>query len=204
MKKNYMDIALDDYARMLKGMASTVFSSRKNMITVFHGSTSLFEEIDVAKGKPYKDFGRGFYVTHNFNHAKNIALRNQKLEIKRYSKEVGTYLYTYDFDLQTAKTKCRIRDFALADREWFEFILANRKSKGCAHDFDIVLGPTADDDTRDVLNLYSMGVYGEVGSTLAKETAVRLLEVDNLPTQVFFATPLATQFLTRKGEVKIL
>ena len=189
---------------MLENNPSNIFTKHRNMITVFHGSTTLFEEIDVTKGKPYKDFGRGFYVTRDLNHAKNLAVRNQRLEYRRHSRKVDLYIYTYDFDLQTAKTKCRIKDFVLADMEWFEFILANRKSKGCAHDFDIVLGPTADDDTSLVLKAYFAGIYGDVGSALAKETAIRLLEAENLPPQVFFATQFATQFLTRKGEVKIL
>ena len=30
-------------------------------IIVYHGSTSLIDKIDVTRGKPYKDFGRGFY-----------------------------------------------------------------------------------------------------------------------------------------------
>ena len=189
---------------MLENTVSVMFPSQKNMITVFHGSTSLFKEIDVARGKSYKDFGRGFYVSRNLNHARNLALRNQKLETKRYSKEVGAYLYTIDFDLQAAKAKCRIKDFALADMEWFEFILANRKIRDCAHDFDIVLGPTADDDTSLVLTAYFRGFYGDVGTDTAKRIALQLLEVESLPPQIFFATPLATQFLTTKGEVKTL
>ena len=39
------------------------------VLTVYHGTTSLIDVIDVSKGKPYKDFGRGFYVTQDLNHA---------------------------------------------------------------------------------------------------------------------------------------
>jgi hypothetical protein len=53
-------------------------------IVVYHGSTSLIETIDVSKGKPYKDFGRGFYVTQDYTHAKNLAARNKRLELERY------------------------------------------------------------------------------------------------------------------------
>ena len=42
------------------------------MKIVYHGSTALFDAVDVNKGKPYKDFGRGFYVTENPNHPKNL------------------------------------------------------------------------------------------------------------------------------------
>jgi len=55
-------------------------------ITIYHGSTSLFETIDITKGKPYKDFGRGFYVTENKPHAINLALRNRRIEKERYGR----------------------------------------------------------------------------------------------------------------------
>ena len=51
-----------------------------NGAIVYHGSTSLLGEIDVAKGKPYKDFGRGFYVTKSKQHATTIARRNKRDE----------------------------------------------------------------------------------------------------------------------------
>ena len=65
------------------------------MKIVYHGSTTLFDAIDVNKGKPYKDFGRGFYVTENPNHAKNLALRNKKIEAERYNRNVNAYLRKY-------------------------------------------------------------------------------------------------------------
>ena len=42
---------------------------------VYHGTTSLFDQIDVSKGKPYKDFGKGFYVTKSKPHVAKLALR---------------------------------------------------------------------------------------------------------------------------------
>lgn len=33
------------------------------MITLYHGSNVRIESIDLGKCKPYKDFGKGFYLT---------------------------------------------------------------------------------------------------------------------------------------------
>ena len=64
-------------------------------IIVYHGSISLINTIDVTKGKPYKDFGRGFYVTESKSHASNLALRNKRIEKERYGKSCDALLYTY-------------------------------------------------------------------------------------------------------------
>ena len=30
---------------------------------LYHGSAEAFRHVDVRKGRPYKDFGRGFYMS---------------------------------------------------------------------------------------------------------------------------------------------
>lgn len=182
-------------------VASTPFRPR---VTVYHGSTTLFTLIDTSKGKPYKDFGRGFYLSRNMMHAKTLALRNQKFDSKREGRSVSAYLYTYELDLMAARSVCSIKEFESADLHWLDFILSNRRVRDRTHNYDIVLGPTADDDTSLVLKAYFDGIYGEVGSLSAKETALRLLEADNLPPQIYFATNSATKFLTQIGGAKVL
>ena len=176
----------------------------KNIITVYHGSTYLFETIDVAKGKPYKDFGRGFYVTENFNHAKTLAVRNKMIETAQYSRDTNAYVYIFEFDLTSTKKNFSVKEFKDADLAWMEFVLANRKVRERSHDYDVVLGPTANDDTSIVLKAYFSGLYGDIGSTGAIETALRLIEADKLPSQIYFANNSATKFLTQKGQVTIL
>ena len=40
---------------------------------LYHGTNVDFEQIDVAKSKPNKDFGRGFYLSADYHQAKNMA-----------------------------------------------------------------------------------------------------------------------------------
>jgi hypothetical protein len=171
----------------------------EHCIVVYHGSTSLLDQIDVKKGKPYKDFGRGFYVTKSKSHASNIALRNMRIEAERYKKRSEAFLYTYELDI-SALGAFKMKEFAAANLEWLQFVLANRKSQDRVHDFDIVIGPTANDDTMVVINAYLDGLYGEVGSANAMNTLLKNIEAENLPEQIYFASQSAVQLLVQKGQ----
>jgi hypothetical protein len=167
---------------------------------VYHGSTSLLETIDVAKGKPYKDFGRGFYVTRSQTHAKNIALRNKRIEFGRFGRSCEAYLHTYDFDMSKL-LGFNVKVFEIADLEWMQFVLANRKVRNHTHKYDVIIGPTANDDTMVVINAYLNGVYGEIGSMEALNTLLRLTEAENLPGQIYFSNNEAVKLLNPKGQV---
>ena len=49
------------------------------MRDLYHGTVYDIDEIDVTKGKGYKDFGKGFYATSIRSHADNIARRNKRI-----------------------------------------------------------------------------------------------------------------------------
>lgn len=40
---------------------------------LFHGSNTSFNEIDLTKSLPNKDFGRGFYLSDNYEQAEEMA-----------------------------------------------------------------------------------------------------------------------------------
>jgi hypothetical protein len=171
-----------------------------NIIVVYHGSTFLLDKISVDKGKPYKDFGRGFYVTKSRLHAVNIALRNRRIEAERYGKRGEAYLYTYELDFEKL-SGFNVKEFTYANLEWVQFVLANRKSRSKVHDYDVVMGPTANDDTLVVINAYLDGLYGEIGSTDALNTLIKNIESENLPGQIYFSSNKAASFLYPKGQV---
>ena len=186
---------------MKEGVA--MFQNSKNIVTVYHGSTHVINDIDVNKGKPYKDFGRGFYVTKNRQHAEKLALRNKRIEIERSKNICEAHLYTYEFD--TSKLDdFKVKIFTEPNFEWVKFILANRKSRNSIHDYDIVMGPTADDDTLIVINAYLGGLYGEVGSDNALNILIQNIEAENLPNQIFFSTKESIQLLSLKGRFERL
>jgi hypothetical protein len=50
------------------------------IIALYHGTIKNFDAIDVNQGKPYKDFGRGFYASRTESQARRIAIRNRNFE----------------------------------------------------------------------------------------------------------------------------
>lgn len=49
------------------------------MISLYHGSNMVVEEIDLQKTRPYKDFGRGFYLTSMKEQAQKMAQRVSRI-----------------------------------------------------------------------------------------------------------------------------
>ena len=183
-----------------------------SVIRLYHGSICLFENIDVSKGKPYKDFGVGFYTADRKKQAIDLVMRNKALEKKRRERlnkptNISIYLYVYELDVNVLEYDwLKVKRFVNDDRgkiEWLDFVLANRNSKDKTHDYDIVIGATADDDTRFVIDNYLDGIYGEVISDKAKNRLYEELEVMNLSTQYYFSTNRAASHLKLIERVNI-
>ena len=169
------------------------------MKALYHGTIYDFDEIDVSAGKGYKDFGKGFYATAVSSHADRLAIRNKCIAEKRRSflknkkdsivHPIVAYRYNLLFSEDPSGLKVKV--FEKADKEWLRFILQNRKSEGCAHDYDIVIGPTADAETTTIINEYydeleKSGYADEVCDRVIKE-----LRPENLSKQYFFRTKVA-------------
>jgi len=173
----------------------------KNSITLYHGTIYEFDTIDVTKGKGNKDFGRGFYTSRDIHHAERLALRNKSIEDERYAlrgvkKDVSSLLYTFDFDLDNMAT-LRVKEFKVADREWMRFVVLNRenKSKDQLDEYDIVVGPTANDNTRAAIQTIVPMTKGQVMADKAIDALIALIEPDNIPWQFFFGTQRAADLL---------
>jgi len=176
-----------------------------NIITLYHGTIYEFDKIDVAKGKWNKDFGRGFYTSHDVRHAERLAIRNKYIEEERLAlrgitRTVTPLLYTYDFDLDSMAT-LNVKEFVAADREWMRFVVLNResKSKNQEHEYDIVIGPTANDNTRAAIQTVIPLTKGQVMTDKAIDALIALIEPDNLPRQFFFGTQRAVDLLRLTG-----
>jgi hypothetical protein len=172
-----------------------------NIIALYHGTVYSFDNIDVTKGKGHKDFGRGFYTSRDICHAERLAARNKLIEEERFAlrgvmKSVTPWLYTYDYDLDNL-TKLNVKEFAAPDREWMRFIVLNRESKRKVqeHDYDIVIGPTANDNTRAVIQTVMPLTKGQVMTDKAIDALISLIEPDNLPWQFFLGTQHAADLL---------
>ena len=157
--------------------------------TLYHGTIYQFDKIDVKKGRNNKDFGQGFYMATSKSQA--IGMMHKKyreilnrIENKNEKKNFSEHLYEIKIDYDVA-VSLRLKYFEKADMEWLDFILKCREQGGTPHDYDLVIGPTADDNTLLCLRAYWQELYGEIGSEEAKEVLLKNLEPENLGTQYF-------------------
>ncbi len=106
---------------------------------LYHGSNMMIEGIDLNKSRPYKDFGKAFYLS---------ADEKQALEMAKFKALIGggkVCITAFDFDEQDL-SMLKIRRFENYTEEWAEFVYNNRDEKqDFRHDFDLVYGPIAND-----------------------------------------------------------
>lgn len=174
------------------------------MKKLYHGSIYEFDVIDVSAGRGYKDFGKGFYATAVSSHAEKIAIRNKNIAERRQDflkKKQGIKLYpitAYRYNLIYSEDVkgLNIKEFTKADNEWLRFIIKNRKSAGCVHKYDIVIGPTADAETTTIINDYYDELEASEYSDEVCKKVISELKPENLPKQYFFRTPEAVAALS--------
>jgi hypothetical protein len=157
------------------------------MMKLYHGTNIDFKEIVLGKCKPNKDFGRGFYLTDIRQQALDMAVRRCDFE-----KSGSPFVQEYEFDESLLTSgELKVKRFDEVSGEWAEFVFANRKSKGkSVHEYDIVVGPIADDGVVFQLNLYQQHL-------ITLEQLVQGLRYRRLNRQYYFGTSLAISKLKR-------
>jgi hypothetical protein len=159
---------------------------------LYHGSNGRIEQIDLAKGRIAKDFGKGFYLSPSLQNAKDWAER----VTQREESGVPT-VTTFELDERELESKdLKVKIFESYNLEWIDFILLNRQNRTAVnlHDYDIVIGPIADDSVGTQLFQFNRGY-------IDKNTLIQRLK-GNKPKfiQYFFATEKAVNKLVLKDE----
>ena len=152
---------------------------------LYHGTNEDIKAIDLTKGLRYKDFGKGFYLTSNRETACRMALKRARLF------GGNATLITYELDDSALQSDLKVKVFPeKASVEWLLFVDANRdrKSQQPVHDYDIVVGPIADDGVVLQLTNYREGIY-------SPEEAARLLQDRYLDQQYYLGTERALNYL---------
>lgn len=155
-------------------------------MTLYHGTNVDFDLIDIEKSNPYKDFGKGFYLTDIKEQAERMALR----KVKFFGGVPIIQVYDFDEgDLQRENLK--VKFFSEPSEEWAVFIHNNRnRTLDFSHDYDVVIGPIANDGVAYLLGRYEEG-------TITLPELVRGLEYKQLNNQYFFGTEKALDLLRR-------
>ena len=148
---------------------------------LYHGSNVNIESINLAMCRPYKDFGKGFYLTDIEEQAKNMAVRVSRI--------YGGIPIVNVFGIQTTE-------------EWAQFVMNNRsrefqeiKSELCNKDnkYDIVIGPVADDNMALLFRQYE-------NEMIDFETLLRGIIYKRVSSQYSFHTEKSIMLL-RKAEI---
>jgi len=109
------------------------------MMLLYHGSNMAIKEIDLAKSRPYKDFGRAFYLS---------ADKGQAVEMARFKVLTGggsETITVFQFD-EHSLNDLKIMRFERYSEDWAEFVYNNRDERqDFHHDYDLVYGPIAND-----------------------------------------------------------
>lgn len=155
------------------------------MITLYHGSNVEIETINLDKCSPYKDFGKGFYLTDIKEQAKQMAVRRTRI-----AGEGKPTVTAYSFDERLLEnSSLQVKLFDTPSKEWALFILANRKGL-MQPVYDIVIGPIADDGVVFQLERY-------VHRLITLDTLVEELTYRKLNRQYFFGTELSISKLQK-------
>lgn len=104
---------------------------------LFHGSNTRIENIDLERCRPYKDFGKGFYLTEIEEQAQQMARRSSTI----FGGEATVTSFNFDEVGAMADTTLRIKRFDEPNKEWALFIMENRNRQAShhIHDYDIVI-----------------------------------------------------------------
>jgi hypothetical protein len=109
------------------------------------------------------DFGEGFYTTSDYEQAKRWAER-----VCDRKKSTVSFVCRYSFDLESAKETLRVVEFQEPDYPWLDFVTSCRSSRNLEAEYDIAVGPIANDTVYTTIQLYETGVLD------ADETIKRL------------------------------
>ena len=154
---------------------------------LYHGTNVDFETIDLSKSKPNKDFGQGFYLSADYNQAMDMA----KTKVEQL--ETGTpIVLAFEVDEQQM-AKLKIQRYSEYSEDWAKFILLNRRNSTHepVHDYDIVIGPIANDRVGVQLWKYET-------QSIDLPTLVRNLQhMKGITFQYFFGTEQAIKLLKR-------
>ena len=122
---------------------------------VFHGTTDYFTTPITSKGKKFKDFGVGFYLTISQDQAERFAESRKDDVIRR--KNCDAIVHAFELDYEKFKSdEFHHRSFDEYNEAWVDFIIENRRNarREKHHPYGTVYGPIADGKAGKLLSQY--------------------------------------------------
>lgn len=154
---------------------------------LYHGTNMDFEAICLNKSRVGKDFGFGFYLTPD----RQVAMRQAQRKLRQYG-EGAEIVQRYKCDENELHT-LQLLQFDAYTEEWADFVLLNRqyKERRSAHNYDVVVGPIADDTVGFQIRRYTEGI-------ITKAQFLDEIKFHTVTLQYLFGTEQALKLLKRE------
>jgi hypothetical protein len=171
-----------------KGSSVVRCALSESAVELFHGSNQEIRKPRLLERQRNLDFGPGFYATTNREQAVEFARKVVRRE------RVGAPTVSHYHHDACSLTGLRVLRFEAPDRGWLDFVTRNRNSTNESGplEYDLIIGPVANDDIYAVLLPYFNGV-------ISAEAALVALKVKRLFDRYTFATDKALQTLEHVG-----
>ncbi|NFG42566.1 DUF3990 domain-containing protein [Clostridium botulinum] len=108
---------------------------------IYHGNYRKIEFPEIRKQRFTKDFSLGFYCTEI------------KEQAEKWSSKFNTSIINL-YELRDFES-LNIKEFNEYNEEWLDFVVGCRS--GDTHNYDVVIGPMADDTIYDYIDAYTQG-----------------------------------------------
>jgi len=156
---------------------------------LYHGSNVVVKSPDLNYSNRARDFGSGFYLTSSLEQAKSWARHRTYL-----SKTGKPTISVFELD-DNYVNNLLVKKYDSASKEWLEFITKNRTNEeSIKNDYDIIIGPVANDNTTPVINLY-------LSKIIDFEIAIKELKTFVLKDQYVIKTNKALEYLKYEGVI---
>ena len=157
-----------------------------NPLDLYHGGEMPVKVPRVVSPKAVRplDFGSGFYTTTSRDQARKwIGIR-----LRQHAYETGCVSHFAVDRAVFGESGLKTLVFHGPEEAWFDFVMDNRHMADFTHDYDIVMGPVANDNVYETLTLFEDGI-------ISKSEAIARLKTYKLVDQVLFHTEAALKFL---------
>jgi len=154
---------------------------------LYHGTNTDFQQIRLDMSRVGKDFGFGFYLTTD----KQVATRQAERKLLQYGTG-AKIVQSYYLDEQKLDG-FKVLRFDSYTEEWADFILLNRQNKErrSLHDYDVIIGPIANDTVGFQIRRYTEGI-------ITKSQFLQEIMYHQVTMQYFFGTVRALTILERQ------
>lgn len=150
---------------------------------LYHGSNMAVVKPELIEQTRGLDFGAGFYLTTREEQARAFS------EDVTYRRKKGVPTVSiYEYDEVSARQLLDITVFTEANEQWLEFVRDNRLKIYTGKQYDVIIGPVADD--RVFLTL-----QGLIVGQFSVEAAIIMLKPYKLYDQYCMATEKALSTL---------